>query len=98
MPFVSDPTGLSGRGQVFNGETFLVHVEYKIHVHHTYLDASHLGGSGTIPGLDRNELTLTGLPAGIPLQDRLTLVLTNGKKLNFLQMGDGRVTATGAIY
>ena len=84
----SGPGELVGSGQVINGETFVAYVEYKIQV-----------SQGSIGVGARLDLTLSAeLPNDIPLHTRLTLVTMGGAKLDFFDMGNGQVEASGVIH
>jgi hypothetical protein len=89
---------LVGNGRVLNGETFVAEVRYEVRIYQRYIDSSHLVGHGTLPGTQRLECNLFGLPKELAVRDRLTLVMNDGRKVDFyVWAGDG-VRITGGIY
>jgi hypothetical protein len=87
-----------GDGQVLNGQTLIAHVGYAVRFYPTFIEARSTSG-GSVPGLPRVECVLIGLHSIGPSQEQLTLVMDDGRRLNFYVVdGSGRVQPTGPIY
>jgi hypothetical protein len=88
---------LVGKGRVFDRDTFIADVKYEVRIYQRRVDATHALGAAEIPGLPHLECDLSGLPRMLSFQTRFTLVLNDGRKLNFHVDGDS-VRPTGGIY
>jgi hypothetical protein len=93
---MSDSIGrFVGDGHVLNGDAVVAAVHYEVRVRRNFIEDSH----GLVPsGLLGVECILSELPDSVRGCDRLTLVMDDGRKLNFYALGDGTVKATGGIY
>lgn len=89
---------LNGNGRVLNGDTFVADVEYEVRIYGQYIKSSHLSGHGVIPAMPRLECDIFGLPRVLSSQVRFTLVMNDGRKLNFYATGHDSVKVTGGIY
>jgi hypothetical protein len=88
-----------GDGQVLNGQKVIAPVRYVVRVDQPFVDATHTAARGSVPGLPRVECVLTGLPNTPATREQLTLVMADGRRLNFFVVdGSGRVQPTGPIY
>ncbi len=90
---------LRGKGRVFDGEKPLAIVQYEVLTYQEYIDTSSLDkGHSKIPGLKRMECRLRPFPPINMIRTRLTLVMDDGRKIDFLVKGDNAVKPTGGIY
>jgi hypothetical protein len=88
-----------GRGRVVKGDIAVADVDYEVRVYRQFIDSRHVANQAVIPGLPHLECTLPGLPKTVSFQDRLTLVMSDGRKLDFYISGSGgSVQPTGPIY
>jgi hypothetical protein len=93
------PECLSGKGSVFDREKFLAVVQYEVLIFQEYIDTTSLDkGPSRIPGLKRIECRLDPSPAINIIGNRLTLVMDDGRKLDFLVTGENDFRTTGGIY
>jgi hypothetical protein len=89
---------LVGDGRVLNGETVVAQVRYEVRSYQRYTDSSHLVGPGLIPVSRRLECDLFGLPKELAVGERLTLVLNDGRKVDFYVWAGDSIRITGGIY
>ena len=92
MDFVEN---LSGSGQVFDGDKKVADVAYDINVYQDRVNTSSHDGNSSIPGLKTVVLHLDE-PVG-PVGRKLTLVLNDGRKLDFLVRAYNNFALTGPI-
>ena len=86
---------LSGKGKVFEGTKFIADVDYDISVYQDRIDTSSHDGPSSVPGLKRVVLALNRHVGEIG--GKLTLVLEDGKKMDFFVSGNRLFTPTGPI-
>lgn len=92
---------LSGEGRVFNSDTLLATAHYEIRLRSTFSESNLLDGgrSVTPTGVQLESLHLSSLSAPIPVSaDRLTLVLEDGRKLDFVTRSANTFVSTGSFY
>ncbi|MGD1154531.1 MAG: hypothetical protein ABSA41_01755 [Terriglobia bacterium] len=89
---------LSGKGRLFQNGKLLGAVQYEVRVYPVYVDTSTLEGPSRIPGVPRVECRLDPSPGVSMSHQRLTLVMDDGRKLDFFVIGENVVKPTGEIY
>jgi len=85
---------LVGEGHILNRNVIVARVHYEVDVSQTYIEDRH----GLVPGLLHIECVLTELPDSVRGNSPFTLVMEDGRKLNFYAVGDGDIRPTGGIY
>ena len=86
---------LSGDGQVFDGVKKIADVAYEINVYQERINTSTHGDDSSIPGMKRAVLALNK-PVGV-MGGKLTLLLKDGRKMDFHVMGYNNYAPTGPI-
>jgi hypothetical protein len=89
---------LSGQGKLFNAGEFLGAVQYKVRVYRERVPTTTHGGPSQIPGVRHAECHLEPSPGVGMLRKRLTLVMSDGRKLDLVILGENAVQPTGPIY
>jgi hypothetical protein len=88
---------LSGHGRIFHDDTFLANAQYHIRRYEEYDNASHQRDLGT-PMSVRESIDLTLDSSDLqPSQRPYTLLLADGRAIEFYVMGGGNVRSSGAI-
>jgi hypothetical protein len=91
---------LEGEGKVFNGDTFVADVRFKVRVYQQYEVSRTLAeGASHIPTLKRLELEISAPSRRIPMSIQVyRLHMGSGGKLNFFMSSPTTTTATGGIF
>ena len=88
-----------GNGHVFNQGQEIAAVRYAIQVFQAYIEtASQDEGRSQIPGSPRITIHISDSSAPIPLGESLTLVMEDGRKIDFIAVGQKAFRATGGMY
>jgi len=87
---------LAGKGQVFRGDKRISEVLYDINVYQERIDTSSHDGPSSIPGLKTATLGLNHHVGDVG--EKLTLVLEDGRKMDFFVMNhNNNYQPTGPI-
>jgi hypothetical protein len=89
---------LKGNGRVFKGEDLIAKVKYEVFVYQQYAEFVTLKGPCKVPRARRFECYLYPAMAMPKTPEQLTLLMNDGKKLDFLPAGRGAFLVTGDIY
>lgn len=90
---------LSGDGRVYDSADFMATVHYEIRDYPIYRKIDTMDGSSLMPNGLRRELNLSDFSAPIPLNgSRLTLLMEDGRKINFFKQSDDEFVPTGDFY
>lgn len=93
---------LTGKGTVFNRQVEIAKVQYDVRTYQEYIDTTSTAGPSRIPGLRFSELTLVSSNPIEMTRDRLTLIMADGRKLDFIfhvvNWCEATGKGTGPIY
>ena len=91
---------LVGEGRVLKGDEFIATAQYEVRVYQTYVETRTLDkGRARIPSLSRAECRIIHPSPPIPVsRDRLTLIMNDGRKIDFFMAGHSTAMPTGGIY
>jgi hypothetical protein len=94
-----DLDNFEGDGVVLNGDTLVARAHYVVRERRRLVDVSHAGGSGVIPpGLRKLECDLSKVSAPLPPGITLTLVMSDGRRINVCDIGGSIIQPMGGIY